>query len=134
MYNKPLPNPTHITKPYWDALRRHEVQIQQCDSCGSWVFYPRALCPRCLSSDLAWKRVSGEGEVYTFTRTRVPTLPEFAAEMPQLLAVIQLAEGVRMNSVLVDVDPDAIKVGMKVRPVFVDVEGADRTLLHFAPA
>jgi uncharacterized OB-fold protein len=110
------------------------VQIQQCDSCGSWVFYPRALCPRCLSSDLAWTRVSGEGEVYTFTRTRVPTLPEFAAEMPQLLAVIQLAEGVRMNSVLVDVDPDAIKVGMKVRPVFVDVEGADRTLLHFAPA
>ena len=134
MYSKPLPVPTHITKPFWDALRRHEVQIQQCDPCGRWVFYPRAFCPRCLSPDLTWKRVSGEGEVYTFTRTRAPTLPQFADETPQLLAVIELAEGVRMNSVLVDVEPNAIAVGMKVRPVFVDIEGADCTLLHFAPA
>jgi uncharacterized OB-fold protein len=109
------------------------VQLQQCVPCGAWVFYPRALCPRCLAPELTWKRVSGEGEVYTFTRTRTPTSPEFDDATPQLMAVIQLVEGVRLNSVLVDVDPDAIMVGMKVRPVFVDIEEADRTLLHFAP-
>ena len=71
--------------------------------------------------------------VYTFSISRVPTLAEFADEVPQLLAVIELAEGVRINSLLVGVEPETVWVGMSVRPVFVDIADQEVTLLRFTP-
>jgi uncharacterized OB-fold protein len=131
MDNKPVPRPTTTSRPFWDALREHRVEIQQCDACRTWVFYPRSNCPHCLSADLQWKQIPGKGAIYSYTVARVPTLPEFADEAPQLLAVVQLDEGPRINSTLTGVAPEAIAVGMRVRPVFDD--RPDATLLRFAP-
>lgn len=133
MYAKPLPVPTHISRPHWDALRQHKLLIQRCRSCQGWVFYPRSHCSHCLSPELDWVEVSGAGMVYTFSISRVPTLAEFADEVPQLLAVIELAEGVRINSLLVGVEPETVWVGMSVRPVFVDIADQEVTLLRFTP-
>ena len=107
-------------------------KLQQCADCGSWVFYPRSHCSHCLSPNLTWKTVSGEGEVYSFTIARSPTAPQFAGEEPQYIAVIELNEGIRLNSVLTEVNEADIKVGMKVVPAF-HREG-DATLLYFKPA
>lgn len=131
-WNKPLPHPTEISQPFWDGLKAHQVRIQQCEEHGHWLFFPRTHCPVCGSRKLAWRDVSGEGTLYTFTVARVPTLPEFTDEMPQLLAVVALDEGVHLNTTLVGVDPAAIKIGQRLRPVFDDRPG-EVTLLRYTP-
>ena len=131
-WNKPLPHPTPISAPFWDGLKAHQIQIQQCETHGHWLFFPRTHCPTCGSRQLAWRTVSGAGTLYTFTVGRIPTLPEFTDEMPQLLAVVELDEGVHINTTMVGVDPVALKVGMRVRPVFDDRPG-EVTLLRYTP-
>ncbi|HZP31105.1 MAG TPA: Zn-ribbon domain-containing OB-fold protein [Acidimicrobiia bacterium] len=129
---KPRPERTPTSAPFWDALDAEQVRIQRCDACGAWVHYPRNRCPHCLSDRLAWHDVSGHGKVLTFTVARQPTARPFADEVPQLLAVIELDEGVRMTTTLVGVEPDEITVGMPVVPVF--DHGTDGvTLLRFSP-
>lgn len=134
MTGKPLPHPTPKTQPFWDALKEHRVDIQQCDDCARWVFFPRLHCPHCFSRKLTWKTVSGEGELHTYTLSRLATLPELADELPQKLAVVQLDEGPHINTTLVGVDEDQIKVGMRVRPVFDDIVPGEVTLLRYTAA
>ena len=134
---KPLPHRTPTSAPFWDGLDADRVRIQRCDACGAWVHYPRSRCPECLADRLVWHDVSGHGTVLTFTVARQPTARPFADEVPQLLAVVELDEGVRMTTTLVDVDPGAITVGMPVVPVFDHVPGDGSsgavTLLRFRP-
>ncbi|SFA82609.1 hypothetical protein SAMN04515620_10457 [Collimonas sp. OK607] len=130
IWNKPLPQPTTISAPFWEALKAQQVKIQQCDSCQHWIFFPRAHCPQCASAALSWRDVSGEGTLYTYTIARVPTLPEFSDEMPQLLAVVELDQGPHLNTTLVGINENDIKVGMRVRPVF-DQRPGDTTLLRY---
>jgi uncharacterized OB-fold protein len=128
-----MPNPTPTTEPFWQGLKQKRVLLQQCDECDKWIFYPRSNCPGCLSGDISWREVSGEGEVYSFTIARRPTAPQFAGLEPQLIAVIELKEGVRMNSVVVNVGEQTLAVGLKVKPFFESGLG-DQTLLYFEPA
>lgn len=132
-WNKPLPRPTPLSQPFWDGLKAHEVRLQVCEDCGHAVFFPRSHCPACGGRRLAWRRVSGQATLYTFTVARVPTLPEFTDEMPQLLAVVELDEGPHLNTTLVGVDPESIRVGLRVRPVF-DERPGSVTLLRYTPA
>lgn len=129
-WNKPLPQPTPISAPFWEGLKAHQVRLQQCDDCAHWIFFPRAHCPRCASAKLSWRDVAGTGTLYTYTVARVPTLPEFADEMPQILAVVQFDEGPNVNTTLVGIDEAQLRVGMRVRPVFDDRPGAV-TLLRY---
>ena len=129
---KPIPRPSTTTRPFWDGLNERKVQIQRCDGCDSWVFYPRTRCPSCLSDLLIWREVSGQGVLYTYTLARQPTAPHFADETPQQLAVVELDEGVRMTSTLVNVDPSDIVIGMRLRPYFALVTDAV-TLLRYQP-
>ena len=130
---KPLPVPTPTTRPFWDGLNEGRVCMQQCLDCAGWVFYPRTRCCHCLSDQLAWREVSGHGTLYTFTVAHQATAPQFADETPQLLAVVQTSEGVRLTTTLVNVDPAAVKIGMPVRPYFDRVAPAT-TLLRYQPA
>ena len=129
---KPIPRPSPTTRPFWDGLNERKVQIQRCDRCDSWVFYPRTRCPSCLSDLLIWREVSGQGVLYTYTLARQPTAPHFADETPQQLAVVELDEGVRMTSTLVNVEPSDIVIGMRLQPYFDQVTDAV-TLLRYQP-
>ena len=129
---KPIPRPSTTTRPFWDGLNERKVQIQRCDGCDSWVFYPRTRCPSCLSDLLIWREVSGQGVLYTYTLARQPTAPHFADETPQQLAVVELDEGVRMTSTLVNVEPSDIVIGMRLQPYFDQVTDAV-TLLRYQP-
>jgi uncharacterized OB-fold protein len=128
---KPRPEPTPVSQRFWDALRHERIELQRCDDCGRWVYYPRSRCPACLSDRLTWTPVDGDGTIYTFTVAEQPTAPPFADEVPQLLAIVELSEGVRVSTTLVDVDPGDLRVGMPVRPVFDHGDGI--TLLRFRP-
>jgi uncharacterized OB-fold protein len=126
----PVPFPTPATQPYWDGLARDELLMPRCRTCASWVFYPRRRCTTCLSEDLAWERVAPEATIHTFTRTHRPTAPVFADAMPQVIAVVELANGVRMTTTIETDDPAALRVGTSVVGVF--DHAADRpTLLRF---
>jgi uncharacterized protein len=132
--DKPMPEPTPVTQPFWDGLREHKVKIQYSPSAGAYVFYPRILAPGTLADDLEWREVSGGGTLYAFTVADRPTAPPWADALPQLLAVVELNEGPRVSTEMVDVDPADLRVGMPVKAVFCDYPDKDVTLLRFAPA
>ena len=129
--NKPMPVATPISAPFWEGLKARRLLIQQCNACAHWNFYPRRHCPVCLEHDLAWREVDGAATLYSYTVTRIATLPDFIDEMPQKLAVVELAEGVRINTNLVGLDETEIRIGMPLRPVFAEVDAKGNRLLRF---
>lgn len=131
--DRPRPRPNPTSQRWWDGLRAERVDLQRCRDCGTWIHYPRLRCSSCLGSDLEWRTVAGTGVVHTFTVAPVPTLPSFADDLPQCIAIVQLDEGVRVTTTLVGVDPSAIRIGMPVLPVF-DHGDDGITLLRFRPA
>lgn len=129
--NKPMPVPTQISMPFWEGLKARRLLIQHCNACTHWNFYPRRHCPVCLEHDLTWHEVDGAATLYSYTVTRIATLPDFIDEMPQKLAVVELAQGVRINTNLVGLDENEIKIGMALQPVFAEVDGKGNRLLRF---
>lgn len=132
-YKKPLPRPTAASLPFWEAAKRHELQIQCCSSCGALIFYPREACPECLSSDLTWVKVSGKGTVYSYTIAQAPTHPAFAEDVPYVVAIVELAEGPHLTTNIVGCKPEAVKIGMPVVATFEAVT-PEMTLVKFRPA
>ncbi len=135
-YNKPLPTPTYHTKAFWDAAKEHRLLFQRCSVCGTRVFYPRDVCPgpNCFGiGTLEWVESSGRGWVYAFTTARQPAHPAFVPDVPYLLAIIELEEGWRMTSNVVNVDPKDVHIGMRVELAWDDVT-PEFSLPKFQPA
>lgn len=134
-YNKPLPRPLNpeLTRPFWEAAKRHELVMPRCKTCDQLFFYPRSECPRCLGSDLEWVGVSGRGRLHSFTIINQPANAAFRDDVPYVYAVVQLIEGPRMISNLVECDVDSISVDMPVEAIFDDVT-PEWTLVKFKPA
>jgi uncharacterized OB-fold protein len=134
-YNKPLPRPLHpeFTRPFWEAAKRHELVMPRCKTCDHLFFYPRSECPRCLSDNIAWVPVSGRGRLYSFTIVNQPANPAFRADAPHAYAVVQLDEGPRLVSNIVECDLEALEVDMPLVAVFDDVT-PEWTLVKFKPA
>lgn len=127
----PLPQPTPESQPFFDALKQRRLLIQRCTDCGNAYYYPRPFCPACLSSAVEWEQASGRGKLYSFVINH-RAAPGFVA--PYIIAVVELDEGPRMMSNLVDVEPDPemVRCEMPVEIVFDDVAG-DFTLPRFRP-
>ena len=134
-YNKPLPIPINpqLTAPFWEGARRGELVLPRCRTCSTVFFYPRELCPECLSSDLDWVTASGRGRVYSYTIVHQPAHPTFRADSPYVYAIVQLDEGVRMVSNIVDCPHDELAINMPVAAVF-DAVTPETTLVKFRPA
>jgi uncharacterized OB-fold protein len=133
--SKPLPRPIspELTRPFWDAAKRHELVLPRCKICDYLFFYPRSECPRCLSNQLEWMRVSGRGRLHTYTIVNQPANAAFRDDTPYVYAVVQLDEGPRMVSNVVQCAVDAISVDMPLEAVFDDVT-PEWTLVKFKPA
>jgi uncharacterized OB-fold protein len=129
---KPLPSPTPISKPFWDAARQHRLSLQQCQSCKGYVFYPRPICPHCGSADLKWTDVSGRATLYSFTVARRPTMRAFEPDVPYVIAIVDLEEGPRMTSNVVGCPIEEVRIGMPLKAVFDDVSD-EITLVKFRP-
>jgi uncharacterized OB-fold protein len=134
-YSKPLPRPIspELTRPFWEAAKRHELVMPRCKTCDHLFFYPRLECPRCLSNHLEWMRVSGRGRLHTYTIVYQPANAAFRDDTPYIYAVVQLDEGPRMVSNVVQCDLDATKVDMPLEAIFDDVT-PECTLVKFKPA
>jgi uncharacterized OB-fold protein len=128
---KPFVAPSETTRFFWDAAREHRLVIQRCGDCGYYIHWPRPLCPRCQSENLAPAPVSGRATVYTFTVVHHVFHPGFADEVPYNLALVELAEqaGLRMLANIVDCANDELSIGMRVEVTFED--RAEHTVPQF---
>ena len=131
-YKKPLPQPTPWSKPFWDGCNRHELLIQKCKDCQKHIFYPKLFCSYCLSPNLEWIKASGRGTIYTYSVVHSYAPTEFLEDVPYIVAVINLQEGVRMMSNIVQCAPDKIRCDMEVEVLF-DQVTPEVTLPKFKP-
>jgi len=133
-FSMPIPVPTPTAQPFWDALAEHKIRIQYSPSAQRFVFYPRVLAPGTLADDLQWQEISGAGSLYTYTVAHRPVAPHFADGVAHIPAIAQWDEGPRFATEIVNAEPEELRVGMRIRPVFVDVPGEGITLLRYEPA
>jgi len=123
-YDRPLPELNSLTRPFWDYCKTHELRMQFCTLCGSWVWYPKAWCPKCGRREgLEWRRLSGRGSVYSFTVIRqvIDNAPSFSKDVPFVIALIELEEGPRLYSNLTGAKPEDVAIGDKAEVYFDDV-------------
>src|SRR5262245_59371520 len=102
-YSAPLPKPTPDTLPFWEGLKAHELRIQRCRACSKAYFYPRNVCPHCLSGDVEWFRASGRGKLHTFVVNHTPG-KNFPLPAPYVIAIVELEEGPRMLTNLIGIE------------------------------
>lgn len=129
---KPLPEPNDLTRPFWDACRRHELRIQRCVSCGRLIHYPKIICPHDHTNEFEWVRMSGRGTVYSFVGAYRAFHPGFQPDLPYTIAIVELEEGPHMMTNVL-APPAEVRVGMKVEVAFEDVNETI-SLPKFRPA
>ncbi len=133
MSARPIPPASALTQPYWDAARRGQMAVQRCERCGNRPFPPRANCPGCGGHSLSWSPVSGRATVYSYTVAHRPPHPAFAAQLPLVVAIVELEEGPRMFTNIVGCDAADVEVGMAVEATFEPIDETDMVLPVFTP-
>jgi uncharacterized OB-fold protein len=128
-----LPAPDAETEPFWDGTRAGKLLIRRCGACGEAHFYPRPFCPRCWSDDVAWEEASGRATLYTWSVVHQNDLPPFGERVPYVAAVVDLIEGPRMMTNVVECDHDALAVGMALEVTYQPIAD-DVTIPVFRPA
>ncbi len=122
--SKPLPAIDADGRPFWEACRRHELRAQCCAGCGRFRWPPRGACPSCHSWAHEWVRLDGTGTVASFVAVhRAP--PAFAADAPYVVAYVELdgtGGEVKLLSNVIGCGWQAVRVGLRVRVVFEDVD------------
>ena len=125
------PEMTSETAPFWSAAAEGHLLLLRCDACRSLVWYPRGFCPDCGSRSLSWEQAAGTGSVYSFTVTRRGQ-GAWRDAGPYVLAYVELDEGPRVMTNIVECDVDAVHVGQRVEVVFADT-GEGTALPRFKP-
>ena len=111
---RPVPRPTELTRPFWDAAKEGRLMLQFDRETGKPQFWPRPVSIHSGRTDMEWREVSGRGSLYAWTEVHVP-LRGFEELAPYVLAAVELEEGVRIMARLVNVTADALTPGMAVR-------------------
>jgi uncharacterized OB-fold protein len=128
--DKPLPLANEDSREYWEGCKRGELRLQRCNDCELVRFPPAILCPRCLSLAYAWRPMSGRGTVFSWIVVHRPQHPAFFDEAPYNVVIVELEEGARMHSRVVDCAPENLRIGLPVEVVF-EKKSEDVTLPYF---
>jgi len=128
-----IPTPDLETQPFWDGCREGRFLLRHCNACGEDHFYPRPFCPKCWSDDVEWFEASGKATLYTWSVVHRNDLPPFGERVPYVAAVVDLAEGPRMMTNVVDCEFDALAVDMELEAVFHPTSD-EVTIVQFRPA
>ncbi|MFS0589986.1 putative OB-fold protein [Cytobacillus horneckiae] len=129
---KPQPVIDADSIQFWEGCKNKQLLIQKCLNCSKHIFYPRIVCPHCTSEKIEWIESSGKGKIYSFTIARRPGGPAFKAEVPYAVALVDLEEGVRIMSNIINTDVDQLKCEQEVEVVF--VKNGEITYPMFQPA
>ena len=120
-FDKPLPESTAETRPFWDGLKNHKLVLQRCSGCKKVRHYPRPMCDQCFSFECEWMEASGKGTVHSWTVAHHPFHMGFKKDLPYVVLTIDLEEGVRMVAPLDGGNEDDLKIGLPVRIGFEQV-------------
>lgn len=123
-YNKKYPTPkpdvNEDTIEYWRLLQEtKQLHVQKCKNCGTYSHPPRPVCHNCRQFTLELVPTAGKGTVYSYVVYHRSVHPGF--EVPYDVILVELEEGVRIVSNMVDCEPDAIYIGMPVELVIEQV-------------
>ncbi len=131
----PAPIVSSDNKPFWDGTAEGKLLLPRCDACQTVIWYPRHFCPACGSLNVSWFQASGKGSVYSFTVNRrgVADHADYKEVGVFVLAYVELEEGPRIMTNIVDGDPNQVHIGQKVELVFADT-GKGNALPRFKPA
>lgn len=127
----PAPEIQPETEAFWAATARGVLLIQRCTRCRLAIWYPRFICPSCHSTELENVEASGFGRIHSFTVTTRGIL-EYKDCGAYVLSFVELDEGPKMMTNIVDADPATLAIGQRVSVVFHDT-GAGSALPRFTP-
>lgn len=130
---RPLPAMDGLTKEFYRWCRRGDLRFQRCIACRAWRHVPREMCANCGSDEWKWERTKGRGVVFTWTVAERPMHPGFADAVPYAPVVVEMDEGIRIVTEIVDCAPDELEIGMRVEVSFAKVSD-DVTLPKFRRA
>jgi uncharacterized OB-fold protein len=128
---RPPPIVTDDSAVFWDAVGEGRLVAQQCGECGALRHPPRPMCPHCRSLVVDVVPLSGRGTLYSYAVLHHPQNPAF--DYPVLAALVDLEEGIRIVSNLTGIEPDDIRIGMRVQAEFEPTVG-DGSVPVFRPA
>lgn len=128
LIQKPVPHPTPLSKPYWDAAAEGRMVLQQCGACGKIRHYPRLICDACYSDEVTWHEATRRGRVHSWTVAHHAFHAAFKDELPYVLVTVDLEEGVRSLGRWLG---GALTIGLAVQGRFVTEAG--RADLVFEP-
>ena len=113
----PAPAPTMDERPFWDNCAQRRLTFQRCTDCGRFCHPPIPVCPHCQSTRRQWDDAPETGEIYTYTVVHHPAHPDIGPHLPYNVVVVAFPEcdGVRLVSNVIDVPPDELQVGLRVR-------------------
>jgi uncharacterized OB-fold protein len=128
---RPAPILTDDNRLFWEAAQQGRLITQRCSGCGRLRHPPRPMCPSCHSLEYDVLELAGTGVVYSYTILHHPQHPSF--RYPVIAALVDLDEGVRVLSNLIDIAPSEVRIGL---PVTVSFESTrdDLAVPVFAPA
>ncbi|MEV6115080.1 Zn-ribbon domain-containing OB-fold protein [Streptomyces sp. NPDC052109] len=113
-----LPEPDAFTRSYWEAAAAGRLLIRRCAACGRAHHYPREFCPHCWSEEVTWEEASGRATLYTWSTVHRNDLPPFGERTPYVAAVVDLAEGPRMMTQVVECAAAQLRAGLPLRVTF----------------
>ena len=122
-----------VNEKFWNSVKERALQLPYCSRCGKVFFYPRAICPACWSEVTEWRQLGGRGTVWAHSTVRFPLLRgEWEKRVPYIVALVDLPEGVRLLSNIVDCPPEEVRIGMAVELTYQERDG--QVLYLFRPA
>ena len=114
--NKKHVNSDSAMAPYFEAATEGQLLLKRCADCDKTYYYPRPICPFCMSDDTTWVEASGGGQIYSWSVQR-------RADPVYVIAFVTLDEGPTMMTNIIDCDLDSLEIGQKVSLVFEQREG-----------
>ncbi len=131
-YQKPLPVPDETSQPFFAGAREQRLMIQRCSACGGVMWPVKTRCIHCLSAHPDWIQASGQATLYSFVLMHQVYHPGFAGEVPYNIAEVDLAEGLRIITNIVDCPNDQLRIGMPLQVTFENLTD-EITLPKFRP-
>src|SRR3972149_2134084 len=131
-YKLPIPIADEESRPFFEGAKQRKLMILRCTQCGAWRLPTRERCADCWSTEFEWAQASGRGTLYPFGIMPQQSHPAFAEVIPYNFAFVELEEGPRLVTNIVDCPNGELRVEMPVEAVFDDVSG-ETTLVRFRP-
>lgn len=127
---RPGPDTRNAGVDYWRAAAKGSLCVPSCSDCDRCFWHPRPRCPYCGSDNVRWKASAGKGTIYTYTVVRQSADPYFKARLPYVVAMVELDEGPRIMTNIVECDVESVRIGNRVSVVF-DAISPDMAIPEF---